>query len=45
MNGYVYLSKLKVTIRNLSELKCMQSVEPITDLKAFVTLLNLQKIL
>lgn len=29
----------------LSELKRAQSLEPISDFKAFVTLLNLQKIL
>lgn len=45
MNSHVYLSKLIVTMYNVRELKCAQSVEPITDLKAFVTLLNLQKIL
>lgn len=38
------LSKLLGTVYNV-ELKYMQSVEPITHLKAFVRLLNLQKIL
>lgn len=45
MDGHVCLSELIVTMYNVRELKCAQSVEPITDLKAFVTVLNLQKIL
>lgn len=45
MNGHVYLVKLLVTIWNVRELKWVQSVEPITDFEASVTLLNLQKIL